>query len=94
MDNTDQKGWREEFDARFTDNYAYGSTIDPHFSLIKDFIERTLTAQREEMVKRGLGLIKQCKTAKPADEVEEIDERAYIAACNDFIALIKDTPTT
>lgn len=37
-------------------------------------------------------LIEECRSAKPADHIEEVDERAYVAAVTQFSqALLGDT---
>lgn len=40
--------WREQFEKRFADNYAYGVTIDPRYGHIKAFIEKVEREAREQ----------------------------------------------
>jgi hypothetical protein len=52
--NKVHQGWEEQFDVKFADNYAYGTTIDPRYQSIKAFIAGVVAQAETRGYERGL----------------------------------------
>lgn len=56
--------------------------------LVENIIDLAVAKREKEIVERIEKRMLEEKSAKPADEIERIDERAYLCACKDIINLI------
>lgn len=99
--NTEQKGWREEFEKDFPPFRGIGAPFPifeetPNRNHVIHFIERTLQEQKEEMVKtieaKMLERIYYIGHELPQVANDVRNKFVLLGTPAEFIALIKDTP--
>ena len=83
----------EEFDDRLKEFVPTNTEQDIYLlaedfkNFLSDSIAQAVAEERGKVVENIKKLRADCKSAKPADEIEEVDERAYCAALDDLLSL-------